>query len=191
MKDDTNMPFTTGEDKLTKWSNEPTLQSLKGDLEASKPAHDTIVSRVKKWNDLLKVTGSAAPPKVKGHSSVQPKLVRRQAEWRYPALSEPFLSSSKLFKVTATTFEDEQAAEQNQLVLNWQFRTKLNNQVWHRGGPNTSDRTRYITQVTYARRIIGHKYYPFMNYQMPEHLYKDASPRLRRLLGFLDHGAYG
>jgi ectoine hydroxylase-related dioxygenase (phytanoyl-CoA dioxygenase family) len=67
----------------------------------------------------------------------------------------------------------------------------FNNQVWHRGGPNRSDRTRYITQVTYARRIIGHKYYPFMNYQMPEHVYKDANPRLKRLLGFLDHGAYG
>lgn len=67
----------------------------------------------------------------------------------------------------------------------------FNNQVWHRGGPNRSDRTRYITQVTYARRIIGHKYYPFMNYQMPEHVYQDADPRLRRLLGFLDHGPYG
>ena len=67
----------------------------------------------------------------------------------------------------------------------------FNNQSWHRGGPNQSDRTRYITQVTYARRLIGHKYYPFMNYTMPEHVYKDASPRLKRLLGFLDHGAYG
>jgi len=67
----------------------------------------------------------------------------------------------------------------------------FNNQVWHRGGKNLSDRTRYITQVTYARRIIGHKYYPFMNYQMPEHVYKDANPRLKRLLGFLDHGPYG
>jgi len=67
----------------------------------------------------------------------------------------------------------------------------FNNQVWHRGGPNTSDRTRYITQVTYGRRMIGHKYYPFMNYQMPEHVYKDANPRLKRLLGFLEHGAYG
>jgi len=67
----------------------------------------------------------------------------------------------------------------------------FNNQVWHRGGPNTSERTRYITQVTYARRMIGHKYYPFMNYQMPEHCYKDANPRRKRLLGFLDRGAYG
>ena len=67
----------------------------------------------------------------------------------------------------------------------------FNNQSWHRGGPNRSDRTRYITQVTYARRIIGHKYYPFINYVMPEHVYKDANPRLQRLLGFLGHGAYG
>ncbi len=67
----------------------------------------------------------------------------------------------------------------------------FNNQVWHRGGPNNSTRHRYITQVTYARRIVGHKYYPFMNYQMPEHVYKDADDRLKRLLGFLGHGAYG
>jgi ectoine hydroxylase-related dioxygenase (phytanoyl-CoA dioxygenase family) len=67
----------------------------------------------------------------------------------------------------------------------------FNNQVWHRGGTNRSERTRYITQTTFARRIIGHKYYPFMNYQMPEHVYADANPRLKRLLGFLSRGAYG
>jgi ectoine hydroxylase-related dioxygenase (phytanoyl-CoA dioxygenase family) len=67
----------------------------------------------------------------------------------------------------------------------------FNNQVWHRGGPNQSERVRYITQVTYGRRLISHMYYPFMNYSMPEHVYKDASPRLKRLLGFMEHGAYG
>ncbi|HEY8665981.1 MAG TPA: phytanoyl-CoA dioxygenase family protein [Tepidisphaeraceae bacterium] len=67
----------------------------------------------------------------------------------------------------------------------------FNNQVWHRGGPNKSERVRYMTQVSYARRIIGHRYFPFMNYQMPEHCYKDASPRKKRLLGFLPSGAYG
>ena len=67
----------------------------------------------------------------------------------------------------------------------------FNNQVWHRGAPNTSNRTRYMTQVSYARRLIGHKYFPFMNYQMPEHVYADANPRLKRLLGFLPTGNYG
>ena len=67
----------------------------------------------------------------------------------------------------------------------------FNNQVWHRGGPNQSKRTRYMTQISYARRLVGHKYNPFMNYQMPEHVYRDADERRRRLLGFLPHGAYG
>lgn len=67
----------------------------------------------------------------------------------------------------------------------------FNNQVWHRGGPNETDRVRYVSQISYARRLVGHKYFPFMNYQMPEHVYRDASPRLKRLLGFLPTGAYG
>lgn len=67
----------------------------------------------------------------------------------------------------------------------------FNNQVWHRGAPNTSSETRYMAQVSYARRLVGHKYYPFMNYTMPAHVYKNANPRLRQLLGFLPHGAYG
>jgi ectoine hydroxylase-related dioxygenase (phytanoyl-CoA dioxygenase family) len=67
----------------------------------------------------------------------------------------------------------------------------FNNQVWHRGSRNTSTITRYITQITYAKRLVGHKYYPFMNYQMPSHCYEDASPRLKQLLGFLPNGAYG
>ncbi len=67
----------------------------------------------------------------------------------------------------------------------------FNNQVWHRGAPNASKRTRYITQISYARRVIGHKYYPFMNYQMPEHVFAGADERRQRLLGFLPRGAYG
>jgi len=67
----------------------------------------------------------------------------------------------------------------------------FNNQVWHRGALNTSDRVRYMTQVSYARRIIGHRYFPFMNYVMPEHCYKGANPRKKKLLGFLPTGAYG
>lgn len=67
----------------------------------------------------------------------------------------------------------------------------FNNQVWHRGGPNLSDTPRYITQVSYGRRMVNHFYYPFMNYQMPAHCYENADPRLKRLLGFLPSGAYG
>ena len=67
----------------------------------------------------------------------------------------------------------------------------FNNQVWHRGSRNSSSITRYITQITYAKRLVGHKYEPFMNYQMPSHCYEEADQRLKQLLGFLSNGAYG
>ena len=67
----------------------------------------------------------------------------------------------------------------------------FNNQVWHCGATNRSDRVRHVVQLAYGRRIIGHKYAPFMNFVMPEHVYEGANPRLQRLLGFLPGGAYG
>ena len=112
--------------KLTNWKKEPTLQDLKYDIEQAKGQHDAHMGNISRWNDLLRVAGKAKPPQVKGRSSVQPKLVRRQAEWRYSALTEPLNSTTKLFKVTPTTFEDEDGAKQNELVLNWQVRTQLN-----------------------------------------------------------------
>lgn len=120
------LPDPAQAEKLTDWKKEPSIQLLKGDLESAKPAHEAIMAQIREWNDLMEVKGKAKPPKVKGRSQVQPRLVRRQAEWRYAPLSEPFLSSNKLFKVTPVTFEDELAARQNELVLNYQFRTQLN-----------------------------------------------------------------
>lgn len=120
------LPDPAQSEKLTDWVKEPSIQLLKGDLESAKPAHDAVMSQIREWNDLMEIKGKAKPPKVKGRSQVQPRLVRRQAEWRYAPLSEPFLSSNKLFKVTPVTFEDELAARQNELVLNYQFRTQLN-----------------------------------------------------------------
>lgn len=124
--DPTDAPRTPHVENMTRWKNEPPLLTLKMDLEAAKPSHDAQLSRIQHWQNLLRVEGKARPVKVKGRSSVQPKLIRRQAEWRYSALTEPFLGSQKLFTVTPVTFEDEAAAKQNELVLNWQFRTKLN-----------------------------------------------------------------
>ena len=125
MEQNENM-LVPGVEKLTDWEKEPDVRDLKQDLENARPAHQARMSDIQRWGDLMAVRGSAKPKQVKGRSSVQPKLIRRQAEWRYSALTEPFLGSNKLFKVDPVTFEDAEAARQNSLVLNWQFRTKLN-----------------------------------------------------------------
>jgi ectoine hydroxylase-related dioxygenase (phytanoyl-CoA dioxygenase family) len=64
-------------------------------------------------------------------------------------------------------------------------------QVWHRGAPNKSDRTRYLLQQAYSRRFVAQKFYPFLNYKMPEHVIQGASERLLRVLGKHPKGPYG
>jgi len=112
--------------RLTKWKKEPTVMDLKEDLRIAEPSHDVQVAKVDTWLNLRNIEGKAKPKSKAGRSSVQPKLVRRQNEWRYSALTEPFLSTEKLFKVKPTTWEDREAARQNETVINWQFRTKVN-----------------------------------------------------------------
>lgn len=110
---------------LTDWANEPDVNDLKNDLEEATPHHDNHVQQVNTWLDNLNVTGGARIPKIKGRSTIVPKLIRKQAEWRYAALSEAFLSHENMFDTSPVTFEDKKAAEQNGLILNQQFNTQL------------------------------------------------------------------
>lgn len=112
--------------KLTDWKKEPTIQNLKENFELARSSHSTQINKIKSWNELRNVEGKYACKKITGRSSIQPKLIRRQVEWRYSALTEPFLSSQKLFSVSPVTFEDVAAAKQNELLLNYQFKTQLN-----------------------------------------------------------------
>ena len=112
-------------EQLVDWKNPPTLTELKQDLMDAKPSHDDQVSKINNWLDNLNVTGKAQPKGENNSSKVQPKLIRKQAEWRYAALTEPFMSTEDVFNATPTTWEDKQAAEQNQLVLNHQFNHKM------------------------------------------------------------------
>lgn len=110
---------------LVDWSKAPSLMDLKQDLLDAKPDHDNHVGRVKEWLENLHVTGKAKIQTRKGNSSIVPKLIRKQAEWRYAALTEPFLSTEDLFNVHPVTWEDRKAAQQNQLLLNHQINTKI------------------------------------------------------------------
>lgn len=116
--------------KMTNWKNEPTLGALQTDYKDARQVTNGKIGQINGWLDEMHVRGAAAPPKIPGKSRAQPKLIRKQAEWRYASLSEPFLSSPNLFDISPVTWEDTQAAKQNQLVLNNQFNTKLDKQAF-------------------------------------------------------------
>lgn len=177
--------------KLTTWAKEPSVIDLKRDLQYASTSQNKQITKIDSWNDLFNVENQAKPPKIKGRSSVQPKLIRRQAEWRYPALTEPFLTSNKLFQVNPVTFEDTSAAKQNELVLNWQFRTKLNRVKFIDDFVrSTVDEGTSIVQVGWLRQTTEHKelqpiwdHYPVEDPQAIEQLtqaveFKKANPRI-------------
>jgi hypothetical protein len=111
--------------ELADWENAPKVADLKADYTEALPAHQLQLAKVRTWTDNLNIEGSAKITKRTGRSAVAPKLIRKQAEWRYAALSEPFLSTDDVFNVEPITFEDKASAIQNQLVLNNQFNTKI------------------------------------------------------------------
>lgn len=111
---------------FTDWANEPKVSDLKQNITDAKPDNDKHILNVDKWLNNMDMTGSAAVKKIPGRSSVAPKVIRKQAEWRYSSLTEPFLSTPDIFNIYPVTAGDVNRAEQNQLVLNNQINTKLN-----------------------------------------------------------------
>ena len=113
-------------EKFVDWKNPPQLANLQQDLRDAQSVHDAQVSKISNWLKNLEEGG--APPKgaPPNSSKIAPKLIRKQAEWRYPALTEPFLSSPDVFNVKPISWEDKQAARQNEMLLNYQFNTQIN-----------------------------------------------------------------
>ncbi len=109
---------------MVDWENPPTLQDLKDDFDEAQSAHNSHVSEVDGW--LSSYNGDQTIKAKPGRSKIVPKVIRKQAEWRYPGLSEPFLSTSDLFNVAPNTFEDKESAIQNAMVLNYQFNHQIN-----------------------------------------------------------------
>lgn len=120
------MDTISRDDKLTNWKNEPSISDLQKDFDSISGTQREHISKVAEWSDQYFVRGKAKPVKRKGHSSVQPKTIRKQAEWRSAALSEPFLSTDDIYMVEPRTWEDREAAYQNGMLLNFQYNNKLN-----------------------------------------------------------------
>lgn len=111
---------------FVKWKNPPSLMDLKNDVTEAQASHSSQKSQIKKWLDNLQVKDTALITPRPNRSKYVPQLIRKQAEWRYPALSEPFLSTENLFDAQPVTWKDKLAAQQNVQILNNQWNTQLN-----------------------------------------------------------------
>lgn len=140
---ETETPTSKAEDSFKHgWSNPPKISDLKSDFELTKATHDAHVSKVTAWLNELRPddsvgnkgkTNNSSPfasnytsVETKTRSTVKSKLIRKQAEWRYTSLTEPFLNTPDLFNIDPRRASDVEAARQNELVINKQINTELN-----------------------------------------------------------------
>lgn len=105
------------------WVQPPSVLDLKNDLMEALSSHNLHVARINEW--IRQLRGELKIKVQEGRSRVQPKLIRKQNEWRYASLEEPFLSTDDMFKVNPVTHLDVDAAKQNALILNKQFRIDI------------------------------------------------------------------
>lgn len=160
------------------WKNLPQIADMKADLEYARQESVDQASNVTGWLDLRNATGaeSGRKSKLPGRSSVQPKLIRKHNEWRYPGLTEPFLNSPDLFKIRPRTYRDRDAARQNQLILNYQFTAKIRKVDWiDKYVRKTVDEGTAIVRVGWERKsekikttLNKWEYYPITDQQQLE-----------------------
>jgi hypothetical protein len=108
----------------SKWKNEPTYDDLSKDLRMSDTSHTMFREALLQRNEHF-AGGKPIVTNAKGKSTTRPKLIRKQAEWKYASLEEPFLSTRDMFKIDPRTGEDADAANQNQILINYQWATKV------------------------------------------------------------------
>ena len=113
--------FTTN--KLTDWVKEPSIRDLKQNIDNAYIEQQSHLSNLARWDSNFCV--SNAKKTNKNRSTIQPKVIRKHAEWRYSSLSEPFLNSPDMFEVSPTTAGDVKRATQNALILNYQFNQNI------------------------------------------------------------------
>jgi len=106
------------------WCNEPTWKDLHSDYIAAQDDHALFVEDLQRW--ATNMEGGPPIKTTKGKSVSRPLVIRKQAEWTYPMLEEPFLNSRRMFDVQPTGPEDINGAKQNQDVLNYQWEHRIN-----------------------------------------------------------------
>lgn len=170
------------ENGLTTWAKEPTLKDLQSDYESARQNHDSQSSLISEWLDYLFIRGKAKMKEDPNRSTVQPALIRKQAEWRYANLSEPFLSSPDMFNVKPVTWEDRNAARHNSMVLNHQFNNRIDKQYFI----DTMVRTAVDEGTAIVK--IGWKYRTEMvkEHQPVYHIIPDPSPEAQQEMVRID-----
>ena len=99
--------------------NSEVLAILKSDYSSTQSFKSEIDSKRETW--VKEYNAEPYGNEKKGRSTIVSQDIRKQNEWQFPSLMEPFVSSPTIVQATPVTYEDEPGAKQAELLLNYQF----------------------------------------------------------------------
>lgn len=100
------------------------LDVFKSDMSSADSLRLETVAKVEVWK--REYNGEPYGNEQEGKSKIVSRDIKRQDEWQHASLKDPFLSSPDIVKCNPITAEDRPAAEQNEILLNYQFTRKFN-----------------------------------------------------------------
>lgn len=100
------------------------LGAFKADLKAADTLRSQMADKVAEWKAAY--DGELYGNEEKGKSKIVSRDIKRQDEWQHASVKDPFVSSDSVIRCQPVTHEDRKAAEQNELILNYQFCRQFN-----------------------------------------------------------------
>jgi len=100
------------------------LHAFKDDMRSADSLRLENVKNVETWRK--EYNGEAYGNEQKGKSAIVSRDIKRQDEWQHPSVKDPFVADTDMIKCKPVTEEDVKAAQQNEVVLNYQFTKKFN-----------------------------------------------------------------
>lgn len=99
--------------------NNEILEICKADFRSTESFKSDLDSKRSKW--VKEYNAEPYGNEVKGRSAIVSQDIRKQNEWQFPSLIEPFVSAPTIVRANPVTFEDKAGAEQAEHLLNYQF----------------------------------------------------------------------
>jgi len=99
--------------------NSQVLTILKADFRSTESFKSELDIKRLQW--VKEYNGEPYGNEKKGRSAIVSQDIRKQNEWQFPSLIEPFVSAPEIVNCTPITFDDKEGAVQAEHLLNYQF----------------------------------------------------------------------
>jgi hypothetical protein len=117
--DDNEVEYEENEEDSLEFKKKKALSVFRTNIKNVSSTKQEQDSRIRKW--MNERDGKPYGNEVEGKSKIISRDIKKTEEWSIPNMIDPFVSNKDIAMFEPVTFEDVEAARQNQIIINKQF----------------------------------------------------------------------